>query len=122
MSVIKSTDCHPDADWIYREVKKTMPKISLATVYRNLKELVGLGLVSTVETEDKTLRYDGTTSPHIHFVCKRCGKIIDIFKPSGLSSAAAFAGMSIETEKIVLYGKCRECNLGEIICQRRVEE
>ena len=34
---LKSTTSHPTAEWIYLELKKDYPKLSLATVYRNLK-------------------------------------------------------------------------------------
>ena len=37
LEVLRSTDTHPTANWIYTEVKKTIPNISLGTVYRNLK-------------------------------------------------------------------------------------
>jgi len=37
--ILKNTDIHPTADWIYSEVRKLIPNISLGTVYRNLKVL-----------------------------------------------------------------------------------
>lgn len=106
---VRSTDCHPDAEWVYREVKKVIPRISLATVYRNLKELSSVGLIDTVETEDKIIRYDGNTSSHIHFICKKCGKIIDIFCESGMKELTASLGHRTEREKVLLYGTCADC-------------
>ena len=37
--VVYSTDSHPTVEWIYRKTKDVIPKISLGTVYRNLKYL-----------------------------------------------------------------------------------
>ncbi|MGN0709492.1 MAG: transcriptional repressor, partial [Anaerovoracaceae bacterium] len=34
--IVKSTDTHPTADWIYNKAREKMPNIGVATVYRNL--------------------------------------------------------------------------------------
>ena len=39
LKVLRHTDSHPTADWIYDEVRKVIPNISKGTVYRNLKIL-----------------------------------------------------------------------------------
>lgn len=43
LKTLRNTTCHPTADWIYEQVKKEMPNISLGTVYRNLSMLKDLG-------------------------------------------------------------------------------
>lgn len=45
MRVLKSTDSHPTADWIYEKGRKEMPNISLGTVYRNLNMLKAKGTI-----------------------------------------------------------------------------
>ncbi|MFQ5901182.1 MAG: transcriptional repressor, partial [Thermodesulfobacteriota bacterium] len=39
LNVLKGVKTHPTADWIYEELKKEIPNISLGTVYRNLTYL-----------------------------------------------------------------------------------
>ncbi|MBQ1935230.1 MAG: transcriptional repressor, partial [Clostridia bacterium] len=39
VQVLKNTKSHPTADWVYEEVRKQIPNISLGTVYRNLAKL-----------------------------------------------------------------------------------
>ena len=39
INVLRSTKMHPTADWLYAELRKEFPNISLGTVYRNLKML-----------------------------------------------------------------------------------
>jgi len=39
LRVLKRTSSHPTADWVYEQVRKEIPNISLGTVYRNLKSL-----------------------------------------------------------------------------------
>ena len=40
-----------------------MPNLSIATVYRNLKQLEGMGEISTIITDGAT-RYDYNVKPH----------------------------------------------------------
>ena len=58
-------------------VKKDMPAISLATVYRNLNSLADNGEILKLEINGEA-HYDGFCHLHSHFVCNECGKIIDI--------------------------------------------
>lgn len=74
---LTSTGEHPDAETIYRRVRKRIPTISLDTVYRNLKLLAEEGLISVVGTGQERLRFDGNVEPHHHFLCVKCGMIGD---------------------------------------------
>jgi Fur family transcriptional regulator, peroxide stress response regulator len=77
--VLASTDEHPDADAIYRRVRKRIPTISRDTVYRNLKLLTGHGLISIVGMSHERLRFDANMKSHHHFVCMKCGLIRDFY-------------------------------------------
>ncbi len=39
LAIVRSTMDHPTADWVYRQARRRLPRISLGTVYRNLKQL-----------------------------------------------------------------------------------
>ncbi len=56
-----STKEHPTADTVYLHVRKTFPKISLGTVYRNLNLLADTGEVLKITTPDGGVRFDATT-------------------------------------------------------------
>ena len=45
---MRGTRTHPTADWIFEQVRGTLPKISLGTVYRNLSVLKAEGMVREV--------------------------------------------------------------------------
>jgi len=77
-AVARATD-HPDAEAVYREVRKQIPTVSLDTVYRTLWTLHDLGLVTTVGLPRERLRFDGNMAPHHHFVCMRCGATEDFY-------------------------------------------
>jgi len=76
-NVVCSTKCHPTADWVYKEVRKLIPNISLGTVYRNLSQLSDNGLIKTIQDGSVT-RYDGNVTAHHHLKCYRCEDMKDI--------------------------------------------
>ncbi len=77
LNILKTTDMHPTADWIYERAKRYIPHISLGTVYRNLKILKEEGEILEI-TDGKLTRFDGRTDKHYHFKCIECGNIYDI--------------------------------------------
>ena len=107
--IIKGRCDHPTADMIYSSARAIEPNISLGTVYRNLKQLADDRAILTLETEDKRLHYDGDISRHSHFICSRCGKIIDLFKPAKTPDEINELGLAVTGEKCVYYGLCTDC-------------
>ena len=107
-----STKEHPSAEMIYEDLKKVEPSLSLGTVYRNLKLLEELGMVKKVTSVNNVERYDAMTSDHIHFVCDKCGAVMDLpefdqnlFKEKFENSAYG----SIEWVNVILGGTCSKC-------------
>jgi len=78
LGVIKNSTGHPSAEWIYQQVRCKLPDIGLATVYRNLKMLKESGHVLELPGIKGAARFDGNISPHCHFFCDNCGKILDL--------------------------------------------
>ena len=64
---------HPDAETVFRAVRKRMPTVSLDTVYRTLWLLNDLGLVTTLGPRRDSVRFDANLEHHHHYVCVRCG-------------------------------------------------
>jgi Fur family peroxide stress response transcriptional regulator len=90
LRVVQTTDTHPTADWVYEQVRKTLPHVSLGTVYRNLNLLADEGLIQRVILDDGIVRFDGNTHDHHHFICTKTGKIYDIVLPLGDELLAKF--------------------------------
>lgn len=113
LDLLQSTDCHPSAEWIYERVKLEHPEMSLATVYRNLKQFEKDGLIRSAETVKEKERFDANMMPHAHAVCRSCGKIVDIFDipmPDGVNDEAARkTGFSVQYSEIKFSGLCPEC-------------
>lgn len=101
---------HPTAEDVYLSVKKAVPSISLATVYRNLKLLESEGLILRIPTGDSD-RYDGHTHNHYHFTCKDCRKVLDldIADQSPVTEPKGFDG-TITGHSLMFFGLCSNCN------------
>jgi Fe2+ or Zn2+ uptake regulation protein len=69
---------HPTADWVYRQARRRVPRISLGTVYRNLKALADEGLIREIHAGDQPARFDGNTGRHHHVRCLSCGRVNDL--------------------------------------------
>jgi Fur family peroxide stress response transcriptional regulator len=82
-SFVLNTESHPTAEDIKREVEKSFPMVSLATVYNTLKLFVERGLVIEVEDSGsrgvkRCIRYDRNTKPHFHFIDEDTGEMHDL--------------------------------------------
>jgi Fe2+ or Zn2+ uptake regulation protein len=103
---------HPFAHEIYRRVHRKLPRISLATVYRNLHSLVAEGKIRTLLLDEQGARFDPETSPHDHFVCARCGRVIDLFLRRARRidlSPLAKQGYVVTTHNLTVHGICQVC-------------
>ena len=101
---------HPTAEELYLSLKKELPDISLATVYRNLSVLESEGKIMRIAC-DGTSRYDAVFADHAHFICRLCGKVTDI-PISELNITKQISGNFdgiIETQSLIFGGICPEC-------------
>ena len=109
LDVVCSTESHPTADWVFHEVRKKIPNISLATVYRNLNLLVQSGEINEVLC-DGQLRFDANRDEHFHFICRSCKGIYDIEKARVNSPDFKLPrGYLVENVKTDFYGVCPNC-------------
>jgi Fur family transcriptional regulator, peroxide stress response regulator len=114
LDAVRATATHPSAGIVYRDVRRRLPRVSLATVYRNLRMLAAEGLLR--ERADATgLRFDGNTARHDHFTCVGCGRIYDVptLSPSSVRRRVAVrTGFEVLDHRVEFYGRCRQCRRG----------
>ncbi len=112
---IKSYLCgredHPTADMIYTGIRGDFPNISLGTVYRNLSLLVELGEIRKI-TSDGADRFDARTAPHNHFICRKCGRVMDVMIPVEDPVKRVNRDWNqgeVEECRMEFYGICSQC-------------
>lgn len=112
LAKILQTTSHPSAVWIYEELRKELPDLSLGTVYRNLSLFKDEGLVVSVGTVNGQERYDGNTEEHTHFICLDCGDVIDVdagIDPELAAVVERENNLEVLFKKLIFFGKCSSC-------------
>ena len=103
---------HPSAEEVFLAVKAQLPKISLATVYKNLEALVACGAASKLTYGDAAARYDIRTDHHYHARCLKCGRLADV-EPAAQAALVedikAPRGFRVDDYRVELLGYCRQC-------------
>jgi Fe2+ or Zn2+ uptake regulation protein len=116
LAVVRSTMDHPTADWVYRQARRTLPRIGLGTVYRNLKALAEEGLIREVHAGGHSARFDGNTGRHYHIRCLGCGRVNDL--PMSVDTrfeeeAARAMNYRILGHQVEIHGVCPLCQAHE---------
>ena len=103
---------HLTADELYERVKKIMPRISLATVYRNLETLSEAGIIGKLEISGRQKRFDFDVHPHDHIYCLECHRVDNIDFDRNLVNPSAVAsdkGYRITGYRVEFKGICAAC-------------
>src|SRR5260370_263543 len=74
---VMSLHGHPSPELIYEGVRKKIPSISLATVYKNVRAFLDSGMLREVSFHHGSLRVEPNEHEHHHLVCVRCKRITD---------------------------------------------
>ena len=112
LEALAETTSHPTAEWVYQEVSRKIPNISLGTVYRNLSQLAEVGTILRMEIGDGTDHFDFNTAPHDHFFCQECRKLYDFPLPydKAMDRLAAETDFGfIDRHSLIYQGICKGC-------------
>ena len=108
--IVLATMSHPTADWVYEKARQKMPRISLGTVYRNLKLLTAEGLLLEISTARGPVRYDANVSRHSHLRCVQCDRLEDVPESEMvLEPKSRLRKFKILEYRVELIGICPTC-------------
>ena len=104
---------HPSPEAIYDKVRRKIPSISLATVYKNIQTFLESGMLREVSLHHGALRVEPNTHPHHHLVCIRCKSISDLDEdnlgPIRLMQKLP-AGFQVKRISVDVLGVCDACS------------
>ncbi|HON55418.1 MAG TPA: Fur family transcriptional regulator [bacterium] len=109
---LKSTKIHPSPDLIFSKLKKKFNTISRATVYNTVQTLYNKGIIKKLDFGEGFERCDGDSENHLHFYCKKCKKILDIYKSldrNFLKKIEQTENIKIDNTEIYIKGLCFKC-------------
>jgi Fur family transcriptional regulator, peroxide stress response regulator len=113
LRLLRTTSSHPTANEIYLQVSEEIPNISKGTVYRNLRVLQKIGLISELDLEGTNVsRFDAKQDNHYHFKCEKCGGIfdIDVSVNNKLDQHITLnTGLKVLHHHLEFHGLCHRC-------------
>lgn len=108
--LIKHTN-HPNVDEVYQAMCHDIPTLSKTTVYNTLRMFADNHVAQMITIDDHRVCYDGNINPHVHFYCKNCGKVYDLFdEPApALKNDFMVDGHLVSEEQLYYKGICKDC-------------
>ena len=77
MDYLMTHPIHPTIEDVYQGLCQTVKTLSRTTVYNTLRMMSEQGAAQMITIDEHRVCYDGNTTPHVHFYCKKCGKVLD---------------------------------------------
>ena len=108
-------DCCLSAQEVHERLRDAGARVGIASVYRALDGLDGLGLVQRVDLGDGTARFEPAQAGgehHHHLVCDDCGKVEPFEDPAleaAIVSVAGGRGYDVAAHDVVVRGACGDC-------------
>ena len=102
---------HPTVDDVYKGLCKQIPTLSKTTVYNTLRLFSEHDVALMLTLDEHRVCYDGNTTPHVHFMCKHCGRIIDLMEEPTLmlKDKKVVNGNLIDDIQLYYKGVCADC-------------
>lgn len=102
---------HPTVEDVYKGLYKQIPTLSKTTVYNTLRLFSEHDVALMLTLDEHRVCYDGNTNPHVHFMCKQCGRIMDLMNEPApvLEGTKNVDGNIIDEIQLYYKGICAEC-------------
>jgi Fur family ferric uptake transcriptional regulator len=115
VSLLGHQHCCLSAHEISRELHESGSDVGIASIYRALELLHGMGLVQRVEFGEGTARYEPVIpggEHHHHAVCEKCGRVTpfeDERLERQLERLAGRLKHSMRGHDLIIRGECPRC-------------
>jgi Fe2+ or Zn2+ uptake regulation protein len=113
LEIVTASQDHLDAESIYLQAKQRDDRISLATVYRSLALLKEIGLIVEHSLGEDHAHFESAqTSPHYHFTCERCGRVVEFSAPeieNILKNLCVEKKLEVNEVHFFITGVCQIC-------------
>ena len=102
---------HPTADDVYTGLSARMSTLSRTTVYNTLRLFSEHQVAQMITIDDHHVCYDGNTKPHVHFYCRQCGKVSDLYDEAAphIDQPQMVGGNEVDEVQLYYKGICAQC-------------
>jgi Fur family transcriptional regulator, ferric uptake regulator len=92
------------------EVQKSIPRLGLATVYRNVKTLLESNVIREVRIPGESPRYElATAGHHHHFFCFKCSRVLELEGCRPVVNELVPDDFVQEFHELAFFGTCGDC-------------
>lgn len=104
---------HINIDDLFKKVQHKFASISLATLYKNIHNMMNVSLIREVKLPGEKSKYEIEKAPHAHILCKCCAELKDIpFDPAALiQNSIDMTHYTADEVSIVVSGICPKCQI-----------
>jgi Fur family ferric uptake transcriptional regulator len=113
LGVLFGSGKHRSAEELTAEVQAQAPDVNISTIYRNLEELVRLGVVDRARMGNGPAAYHLASVAHGHLVCEHCGSMTEVPDElfGGLARRASEQyGFTVDPHHFAVAGHCANCH------------
>jgi Fur family ferric uptake transcriptional regulator len=124
VDLLSRQDCCLSAQEIRDELRSEGVVVGLASVYRTIELLLGLGLVQRVDVGGGGQRYEAVVpggEHHHHAVCESCGRVTAFEDPrleQAIERVSGRLGQSVSGHDVLLRGTCVRCERTPVASSR----
>ena len=106
---------HPTVEDVYLGLCQKVPTLSRTTVYNTLRLLSEHHAAQMITIDEHRVCYDGDVRPHVHFYCKRCGRVLDFFGEQAPTTKLPreVEGNLVDEMQLYYKGICADCRKQE---------
>lgn len=115
--LMKNSEKHLSTEEIYSLVRKQVPEIGLATIYRTVQIFEELEIINRLNFDDGFSRFelhtDNEEHHHHHLICEKCNKVFEVENDllddieKEIDDKYNF---QVKNHKVTFYGYCEKCN------------
>src|SRR5580704_13056494 len=111
LSMLQQVGGHRSADELVAALREGGYHHARTTVYNAVDDLARAGLVRAAPIDAGALRYEAAAGEHHHFVCRACGRIVNVPVAPDLARhpIPAVAGAKADEIDVIYRGFCVSC-------------
>lgn len=113
LDLIRNSEGHLTAEQVFLLAKKKKINVSLASIYRILGKLADEGLINRFSVASKPDVFDKTIDQHAHLICRKCGKVEDVYIKDLKKILCKQIGTDIDSYELNVNCICENCRKKE---------
>lgn len=102
---------HPTVEEVYQGICGDIKTLSRTTVYNTLRLFAEHSAARMITIDEHRVCYDGEVRPHVHFYCRECGRVYDLYdEPApALNGPRRIGGHLVDDMQLYYRGICQHC-------------